>query len=89
MVKRGGAEGPLDLPWAVPRASELAAAFSLPFWPDKKEGYLASEKTKSYNARGGSSNVTQERKNKADVHGGGEPPPYKPAETGNYPINPT
>ena len=50
---------------------------------------MASEKTKSYNARAGSSNVTQERKNKADVHGGGEPPPYKPAETGNYPINPT
>ena len=77
MVKRGGAEGPLDLPWAVPRASELAAAFSLPFWPVKKEGYLASEKTKSYNARGGSSHVTRKRYHKATVHGGVKTPPYK------------
>ena len=33
---RGFQRGP-QAPLAVPRASELAAGFSLPFWPDKKE----------------------------------------------------
>ena len=49
---------------------------------------MASEKTESYNARGGSSNVTQERKNKADVHGGVKTPPYIPGYTVVFPANP-
>ena len=49
---------------------------------------MASEKTESYNARGGSSNVTQERKNKADGHGGVKTPPYIPGYTVGLPINP-
>ena len=84
---RGFQRGP-QAPLAVPRASELAAGFSLPFCPVKKEEYLASEKTKSYNARGGSSNVTQERKNKADDRGGVKTPPYRAGQTGNEPGTP-
>ncbi len=49
---RGFQRGP-QAPLAVPRASELAAAFSLPFWPVKKEGGMASEGTVPYRAEPG------------------------------------
>ena len=49
---------------------------------------MAREKTKSYNARGGSSHVTRKRYHKADVRGGVKTPPYKPGQTGNEPGTP-
>ena len=49
---------------------------------------MAREKTKSYNARGGSSHVTRKRYHKADVHGGVKTPPYRAAGTGGFPGNP-
>ena len=70
---RGFQRGP-QAPLAVPRAPELAAVFSLPFWPDKKEGETASEGTESYNARGGSDHVPQKRKNKGNRPRRGQDP---------------
>ena len=83
---RGFQRGP-QAPLAVPRASELAAAFSLPFWPVKKED-IRRAKEANLIELGRVLPLSQKRYNRANVHGGVKTPPYRATETGNFPVNP-
>src|SRR5699024_9195024 len=71
---RGFQRGP-QAPLAVPRASELAAAFSLPFWPVKKEGGWRVKKPYLIEP-GRVSPLSQKRYHKATGCGGVKTPPY-------------
>ena len=73
---RGFQRGP-QAPLAVPRASELAAAFSLPFWPDKKEGGMASEETVSYRAEPGFASLPKNVRIRQTSTAGSRPRPTK------------
>ena len=68
----------------MPRASELAAAFSLPFWPVKKEGYLASEKTKSCRTEPGAATLLKNVKTRQTSAAGSRP---RPTERGKRATN--
>ena len=50
---------------------------------------MASEEAVSYRAEPGAATLPKNAKTKATGHGGVKTPPYKPAETGNFPANPT
>ena len=71
---RGFQRGP-QAPLAVPRASELAAAFSLPFWPVKKEGGMASEESVSYRAEPGAATLPKNVKTRQTSAAGSRPRP--------------
>ena len=79
----GFPKGPAG-PLAVPRASELAAGFSVPFCPVKKERSRKPEadpcgpqRIQNKESNPGDVKATRDIVGKIKPHGGGKPPPYR------------
>ena len=83
----GFPKGPAG-PLAVPRASELAAAFSAAFWPVKKRhrrkfeaGPCGPQRIQNKEPNSGDVPATRNIVSKIKPRGGGKPPPYRTSRT--------